>query len=721
MSVRAVAALSALWCPFAVAAVTPQPGPMEEVVVVASKVERPLHAIPAQVTVFSAERLAFEQVQNLADVARYEPAIEVDFASPRFGSSGVSIRGIGGNRVAIEFDGVPLPQQYRVGNFADSSRLVLDPAIVERIEILRGPASALYGSDAIGGVIAVTSADGDAIVAPGRRHSIGASTGYFGANDAWLGSSTMAWSGGTDSALGAISYRTGNEPRNESRGVADDRIDFDQWQGFGKWTHEFASGARLRLSLDYFERDTVSNVRAVLGYARFANTTSLRGDDEQRRDRETLSFDIADRGVLGEARLMLYRQNNATDQRTRELRTSRGSPVSLRRDFRFRELGYGGELRTRWDFTTGDVAHVVVAGAEWDHQRLKETRDGSETNRITRVTRRSILGETFPLRDLPKSVTDEIGVYVQDEMTFSVVTLVGAVRWDDFSLDARTDDVFDDPGRLTDLDTDRVTFRAGATVRLHDALSVYAHFAEGFRAPPPAEVNLFLDIPLFNVRALPNPDLEPERSETVEAGLRVRRPDTRLDAAAYYTRYDDFIESRANLGLDPATGILLFQSRNIEEAHIYGVEANVSQRLGVLHPVLDAFALDAGFHWARGENDVTNEPLNDVNPLKATFALRWTPASLPLLGAFRVTHLARQDRVDFSEAAFFVPPAATVLDVTLRYSPRPNFEAQLGIYNLTDERYWRYADVRRFDPDDPRVEIASRPGTHAQLTLSFRY
>ena len=231
--------------------------------------------------------------------------------------------------------------------------------------------------------------------------------------------------------------------------------------------------------------------------------------------------------------------------------------------------------------------------------------------------------------------------------------------------------MFDDPDRLTDLDTDRVTFRAGATVRLHDALSVYAHFAEGFRAPPPAEVNLFLDIPLFNVRALPNPDLEPERSDTVEAGFRLRHSGTLLDMAGYYTRYDDFIESRANLGLDPVSGILLFQSRNIEEAHIYGAEASMTQHLGALHPRLDAFALDAGFHWARGENDVTNEPLNDVTPLKATFALRWTPRALPLLGAFRVTHLARQDRVDFSEAAFFVPPAATVLDVTLRWTPRP--------------------------------------------------
>jgi len=699
----------------------PGPGELEEVVVVANKVPRPLSAIPAQVTVITADRMAFEQVQEFADIARYEPAMEADFNSPRFGSSGISIRGIGGNRVALEFDGVPLPQQYAVGNFADSSRLAVDPAVIERIEVLRGPASALYGSDAIGGVVAISSIDGADLIRGGRNHYFGARSGFYGANDALHGSGTHAWAGNADSTVAAGSYRTGNEPDNHSRGVPDDDIDFDQWEGFGKWTHDFAFGSTLRLSLDYYERDTTSDIRSVLGYARFANTTSMRGDDTQRRDRETLSMEFVDRGWLDEASLMLYRQSNTTEQHTSEERTSRGTPVLLRREFNLRELDYGAEFRTRWEFTSGRVEHLVVAGIEWDHQRLTESRDGSETNRITGTSRRSILGETFPLRDLPKSVTDEIGIYAQDEIDYGRFTFVGAVRWDDFSLDASTDEVFDDPNRLTDLDTSKVTFRIGATARATDALQLYAHYAQGFRAPPPAEVNLFLDIPLFNIRALPNPNLDPERSDTVEAGLRWRHAHTRFDAAAYYTEYDDFIESRANLGIDPATGILIFQSRNIDEAHIYGTEAYLTQGLAVIHPRLTPFQLDAGVHWSRGENDVTSEALNEVNPLKATFALRWEPADTPVTAALRATHFGHQNQVDFTESQFFVPPAATVFDITVRYEPRPNLQANLGIYNLSDQRYWRYSDVRRLDPGDPRIEIASQPGTHAQLTLSFNY
>jgi len=271
------------------------------------------------------------------------------------------------------------------------------------------------------------------------------------------------------------------------------------------------------------------------------------------------------------------------------------------------------------------------------------------------------------------------------------------------SLAARTDVVCTDPDRITGPETEKLAFRAGATVRVLEGAQVYAHYAQGFRAPPPADINLLLDIPLFNFRAIPNPDLAPERSDTFELGMRWRRPETRFDAAVYYTDYEDFIESRANLGLVPVSGALVFQSRNIDAAHIYGVEANASQGLGVIAASLESLSLDAGFYWSRGANDISGQPLNDVHPLKATFALNWEPAPIPLTAVLRMTHLGHQGRVDFTDATFFVPPAANVFDVTLRYKPHDSIAATVGVFNLTNQRSLRYADVRRFVLGDPRI------------------
>lgn len=697
------------------------PPPLEEIVVVASKAGRPRHAVPARVSRFAQERLRFEQTQQLGDIARYEPALEVEFNTPRFGGGGLSIRGIGGNRVALEVDGVPLPQQYAVGNFADAGRLSLDPAVIERIEILRGPASTLYGSDAIAGVITIDTLDGAALVGDGRSVHAGARGGWFGENDAALAATTLAWDGGEDSALAALNYRHGNEPHSEARNVARDDVDFEQWQGFGKWTHDFGGFASARLVLDYYERNTVSDIHSLLGFGRFLTTTRLEGDDQQRRDRQSLHLELPRPGWLHSVNLMAYRQSSVTRQFTDEVRGAGPAAARLARDFELRELDHGGELRARADFSTGNLDHVAVAGVEWDHVRLTEQRDGGQLNLTTGVFTRALLGEAFPVRDLPRSTIDEVGVYWQDEVSLGALTVVGGLRWDDYSLRADTDSLVADPARITDIDADQVTARVGATLRVLPALQLYAHYAEGFRAPPAGEVNLLLDIPLFNLRALPNPDLKPEQSQTIETGLRWHWRATRLEAAVYHTDFTDFISSRVNLGPDPVTGVLLFQSRNLTRAHLYGVEAELAQGLDPLASVLEGFAVEAGFHAARGENDVSGRALNDVQPLKAVFGLTWRTATDAGMASLRATHLGHQGRVDFSAAPFFVPPATTFVDFIARWRPREALSAEFAVYNLADERYWRYADVRQFALGDPRVELAARPGRTAQVSVSLQY
>jgi len=694
---------------------------IETMVVVAHKTERPLYTVAAQVTTFGRDRLQLEQVQELGEISRYEPAIGADFGGARFGTTGLSIRGIGGNRVALEVDGVPLPQQFDVGNFANSSRTALDPEVIQRIEILRGPASVLYGSNAIGGVVTVSSVDARDLVAPGRDHYAGVSAGYFGVNDSANAHATYAYTGKRDGLVVAAGYRHGDAVDNESRETPDDRVDFDQVQLFGKWTHRFDNGGALRATGSWFERDSDSELRAVLGFERFADTTALNGDDQQQRSRASLEYRLPPLGWLEQSSVVLYRQRNDTRQLTDERRATAEAELALERDFFIEETGHGGEIKGRSDFTTGPLDHVLVAGAEWDRRALDERREGMLTDLGTGETSSNLLGEQFPLRDFPRTRTDAIGLYLQDEVRLGDLTLIPGLRWDYFNLDATADPVLGADSAATDLERDDLTLRLGATYRLTGTLTVYGQYAEGFRAPPAQDVNLFLDIPRFNIRAVPNPDLQPERSQNYEYGLRLHRSSLRFETAFYYSDFDDFIESRVFIGPDPQSGALLFQSRNLARATIYGVEASLSQDLGrLLWPELQDWRLEARVHWSRGENDVTQQPLNTVQPLEAVFALRWQP-SARAQASLSLRHIGAQDRVDFSEAEFFVPPAAQVLDLTARWRPRPALEVDLGLFNLTDKRYWRLADVRRFEPGDPRIDVASRPGRHLRATLRLRY
>src|SRR6056297_519341 len=128
---------------------------LEEIVVVATKYRTPLRDVAADVTTLTREELEETLTATLPDMFRFVPGVSHEGAGSRFGAEGISIRGIGGNRVALEIDGVPVSEQFAIGNFSHATRDFIDPALVGRVEILRGPASALYGSSALGGVVAV--------------------------------------------------------------------------------------------------------------------------------------------------------------------------------------------------------------------------------------------------------------------------------------------------------------------------------------------------------------------------------------------------------------------------------------------------------------------------------------------------------------------------------------------------------------------------------------
>ena len=143
---------------------------IDQIVVVAHKDERSVRDIAANVTVISRADLNEQLATSVNDVLRYLPGIDYEAAGTRFGTEGINIRGIGGNRVAIVVDGVPLSDHFDVGSFSNATRDFIDAGLIQNVEVLHGPASALYGSSAIGGVVAVTTPDSFDLAGHNGRH-----------------------------------------------------------------------------------------------------------------------------------------------------------------------------------------------------------------------------------------------------------------------------------------------------------------------------------------------------------------------------------------------------------------------------------------------------------------------------------------------------------------------------------------------------------------------
>ena len=120
--------------------------------VTGTRTEKPIGEETGTVTVIPEQELRRRGVHRPQDAVRYEPGVAVGNQPTRAGQGNYTIRGIGGNRVRVQVDGVKLPD-FPASNPA-STRDTVEFDSLKRLEILRGPGSALYGSDALGGVVA---------------------------------------------------------------------------------------------------------------------------------------------------------------------------------------------------------------------------------------------------------------------------------------------------------------------------------------------------------------------------------------------------------------------------------------------------------------------------------------------------------------------------------------------------------------------------------------
>ena len=146
---------------------------------------------PANVSVVTREDLDRRMDNVVEDVFRYEPGIEVprqtSGTDPFSSSGGVQIRGVGGNRTQILVDG-----GRTIESITDSRRDVVDASIVKVVEIVRGPASVLWGSDGLGGVVNCVTKDPGDFLDDGERFGGAARFDFASVDDAFTESLTGA-------------------------------------------------------------------------------------------------------------------------------------------------------------------------------------------------------------------------------------------------------------------------------------------------------------------------------------------------------------------------------------------------------------------------------------------------------------------------------------------------------------------------------------------------
>lgn len=664
--------------------------------VTATRTQRALVEVPGTVDVIDREQLDNQLVRELKDLFRYTPGVSVTSTSGRFtGASGVRIRGLDGNRVAILVDNVPVSDTFNFGSYLNANRNFVDLETLKRVEVVRGPASSLYGSDALGGVVAFVTKDPSDYLSADKHSYVGLKFGYEGDWNGLFAGATGAFGGERWSGMVAVSHRQGQEAQNQgdnrSRNYTRTAPNPQQVDGrsvLGKLV--YAPNAQQRFKLTVEGNEDYGRIEALSGIDARSPSASQRilsqdGRDHQTRARVSLrhELDVLDTALADDLFWQLYRQDSASLQRTDELR---GNNTRRHNEHHFDQRVYGLLVNAHKAIDTGTLRHDITYGLEGSWTDTREKRDGYSLNLANGAVSKLVGQDLFPVRDFPMSETTKLGVYAQDEMRLldGRLSLIPGVRVDYFRLSPRVDDIFrqDNPGVAAEtIDEQQVSPKFGAVWRFSDAWSAYANYAHGFRAPPYNDVNIGFTNLQARYTAIANPDLKSETSRGGELGLRFNDTVGYLGVSVYYTDYRNFIESYAPAGVN-AEGLLLFQSRNVDDVVIKGAEARAGVDLGALAG-WQGWSVNSAVAYSQGDNLTDDTPLNSVDPLRGTLGVafdseRW---GAEVIGTF----VARKRRPQL--ASYYTPAGYATLDLMGHWEFAPGAKVTAGIFNLADRRY----------------------------------
>ncbi|WP_062384397.1 TonB-dependent receptor [Pseudomonas abietaniphila] len=700
---------------------------LEQVTVSATRQAQSVDSVPSTVTVQDRTDLDRQNVNTIRGLVRYEPGVSVGGAGQRAGTSGYNIRGIDGDRILTQVDGVEVPDNYFSGPYANTHRNYVDPEIVKRVEILRGPASALYGSSAIGGAVSYYTLDPEDIIKPGNDVGARLKTGYSTADDSWLNSATVAGREGDFDGLLHVSQRNGRETESygEHGGIGLSRTaanpeDVRATNVLAKLGWNYGDNDRLAFTYEKYKDDTHTNQKSAVGGPftsgrGFGFYRGREGNDVITRERFGLENTFAlDSLLVDNVKWSLNYQIAKTDQNTIERYVPGSRDVWRTRDTTYKERQWIFDAQLDKAFSIADTEHLLTYGTTIKQQKVTGERSGTATCAAVLGTCRTI-GATSPTAsdslapnsDFPDPTINTYALFAQDQIQWGDWTFLPGARYDYTTLNPHATDEFLRAVSLTSKNQfndkekkwHRLSPKLGVTYAINDAYTWYGQYAEGFRTPSAKALYGRFENRNTGYIVEPNPELEPEKSKSYETGFRGRFDEGSFDVAVFYNKYRDFINEDA---IQPATSTqAVFQSNNIKHATIKGVE--LKGRLN-----LDNFGAPEGLYtqgslaYLYGRNDDTGQPINSVNPLTGVFGLGYDQDHYG--GLLSWTLVKRKTRVDDTNfhapdgsSTPFKTPGFGLLDLTGFYKVTDDVTVSGGLYNLADKKYWLWDDVRGYD------------------------
>jgi hemoglobin/transferrin/lactoferrin receptor protein len=647
-----------------------QPIMLDPLTVTATKEPTRRNDVPASIDVINQEQFDLKQPLTLGDILDDLPGVEME-GGPKGSSSQPNIRGFGGtgwgtNRVVTTLDGA----RQDVGA-AHGGSMFFDPDLIKQAEVLKGTGSTLYGSGAIGGVIALTTKDASDFLDGDDKYGFRVKTGFHSVNNEPMTSDTFALR--PVDAVDFLGNFTWRDSGNYSTGGGDklDHSAVDMMSGLMKLGINPGEGQRLELSGIIFHDNEDVLATDVDNF-----NTEYTADHDIRKTTATAHYTFnSPTSDLVNFSATAYRDETDVEDDGRHYdRTSDANLTTT-----------GFDVFNTFKFDTSLLNHALTFGTEYYHD--------AGSGRVN--------GEHEPQN--PDASQDVVGLYAQDAIkVFDQLTLTPGLRWDYYA-------THPEDGDFSSRHDNHFSPKVGLLWQPLDWAGIFGSYSQGYRAPSIRELYIsgthFSLGPGANNVFVTNPDLKPETTRTWEGGLRlgfkdVLMPDDKLNfSGSYYdTRAKDFID--ANVVVDFGTNTFTTTPVNVPKAHIRGNEIELTYDS-------DYAFFSGGYSRIRGDNLTDNQPLTSIPADKLVFILGGKVPQLDVTFGINDEYAWKQDRVSGDTR-----PVGNynVVGIFASWAPKEGllkgFRVDSGIDNIFDKNYERFLADEKAPGRDYYVAIS---------------
>lgn len=687
---------------------TPSLNELDQVVVSATKWSQSGRNIPFKISSIKAKDIAFQNPQTAADLLGFSGKVFIQ-KSQQGGGSPI-IRGFASNRLLYAIDGVRMNTAiFRSGNIQNV--ISLDAFSTESAEILFGPGSVIYGSDAIGGVMSFQTLAPKFSSAGKSLFSGGATARYSSANQEKTGHLHFLVGGKKWASVTSVSHNDFGDLRMGSNGPDEYLKKLDVVRQGDKDVVVVNKDSLLQSPSAYSQLNLMQKI----------------------------SFKATDKTEIQYA--FHYSATSEYARYDRHIRYRNGQP-------RYGEWNYGPQ---KWMMNQVNVLHTG-SGKFYDHlilrlahQAFEESRIDRDINRPTRHIRTENVGAYSANLDLTKtigtnskliygieSVINEVKSEGIDEDIIKNTSVKGPSRypqalWSSYaayaSYDHKISDKFMIQGGarynfftlVADYDTTfypipfiqstqnnaALTGSLGIVYRPTTSTAIMANLSTGFRSPNVDDSGKVFDA-IDGFVTVPNPNLRAEYAYNAEIGIvQVFNDRVRLDVSLYYTKLKDALVRRP-FQLNGQDSIIYNGAmskveaiQNAAEASVKGVQIGLEIKPGL------GFSLTSSYNIQKGEEELDNgviSPSRHAAPNFGSTTLSWTKKQLTIAlssmysdgKSFDELPIEEQNKPEIyakDDNGKPYSPSWTIFNIKAQYRLSKHWKINIGMENISDLRY----------------------------------